>query len=298
MSTDARQIEEFRSAPQDEDRLAFRGGLVFSGERALDGLSGIIADGADVLMVSDFGHWVGGRMVIDGGRLTGLTDLWRAPMVRPGGEIAAGKSDGDAEALARRGDEIVVALERSGEVLSFAKAPGALEPSGAAPVRLIHLRAQLGPQHARPEAALVDARGEVVVINEVPSHRDGARGVRLPADRFAVRLADPWRVTGADLAPGGDAFIVERRYEGGIDVGMRVRRIGRETMARNLWDGPVLLEADFSDQIDNMEGVAVTVDDDEIALTIISDNNASFLQRRLMLRFVVSDPLPRPNPSR
>ena len=293
-----RIIENFRPAPQDGDRLDFRGGLVLRGERDLDGLSGMIADGNEVLMVSDFGHWVGGRLQIEDGRLTGFTDVWRAPMRLEDGSIAAGKEDGDAESLALRGDEIVVTFERPGRALSYRKADGDWAPDDTTPTLLSNLRQDFGPQHNFPEAAFFDPDGNVVIINEEPTYRDGARVVRLPSKLFAVALQDPWRVTGADLGPAGDLFIVERRYEGGTDVGMRVRRIGTETMARSVWDGPVLIEGDFSDEIDNMEAITAVDDDGEIAITIVSDNNANIVQRGLILRFVVSDPLPQPNPMR
>ncbi|MEM6846956.1 MAG: esterase-like activity of phytase family protein [Pseudomonadota bacterium] len=298
LDPDVRQIESFRTAPRDGDRLAFRGGLVLSGEPGLNGLSGIGMDGNSVLLVSDFGHWVGGRLVLEHGRLTDFVDVWRAPMQLPDRTIADGKLNGDAEAIAVRGEDIIVTFERPGRALIFPKAEGVLAPRDDTSKLLSNLRLEFGPQHNKPEAAFTDAAGSIVIIDEDPTFRDGARGVRLPSERFAVALEDPWRVTGADLGPGGDLFIVERRYEGGTDVGMRVRRIGTDTMARSVWDGPILIEGDFSDQIDNMEAIGVTGDGDKIELTLVSDNNANFLQRTIILRFVVSDPLPRPNPRR
>jgi hypothetical protein len=51
-------------------------------------------------------------------------------------------------------------------------------------------------------------------------------------------------------------------------------------------DGEILLEADLLYQIDNMEGLSVTVDPDGTPrLTIVSDDNHSILQRNLLLEF-------------
>jgi hypothetical protein len=52
-----------------------------------------------------------------------------------------------------------------------------------------------------------------------------------------------------------------------------------------LVDGPDLLFADSLYQIDNMEGLSIHNDADGIVLTLISDDNFSFLQRTVLLQF-------------
>ena len=51
-------------------------------------------------------------------------------------------------------------------------------------------------------------------------------------------------------------------------------------------DGDVLIDADFSHQIDNMEGLDVVVmAENDIRVIVVSDDNHSILHRNLMLEF-------------
>ena len=50
-------------------------------------------------------------------------------------------------------------------------------------------------------------------------------------------------------------------------------------------DGEYLLDADLGQEIDNMEGIAVHRDEGRTILTLISDDNFSFIQRTLLLEF-------------
>jgi len=70
---------------------------------------------------------------------------------------------------------------------------------------------------------------------------------------------------------------------------MRIRRIAMAAiMPGALVDGPVLLEADMRDEIDNMEGISIHRGaGGEIVLTLISDDNFSLLQRTLLLQFAL-----------
>ena len=57
-----------------------------------------------------------------------------------------------------------------------------------------------------------------------------------------------------------------------------------------LVDGPVLMEADFGNEIDNMEGLDVWQDaGGATMLSVVSDDNGSFLQRNLYLEFRLVD---------
>ena len=68
-----------------------------------------------------------------------------------------------------------------------------------------------------------------------------------------------------------------------------VRRIPLELITPDaLVDGKVLIEADLSYQIDNMEGIAVHRNaQGETILTLVSDDNFSFIQRNLLLQFAL-----------
>lgn len=293
-----RIIERFRGSVDPADRLAFRGGLVLSGPRGFGGLSGLLVEGTDLLAVSDVGQWLAARMVIEDGRLVGVADARLIPRRDVNGREITQKRPGDAEALARAPGGVVVAVEQGADLLHYPS--DGLEVDWAAPARRVPIDHPLRISARRngfealaslPDGALLalteNARGGVV------------EGFLLPGGHLAADPRGEWAVTGADALPGGDIVLLERRFRGGMDIAMRVRRIGSDAIrAIRRLDGPVLLEAGFSAEIDNMEGIAAEVIDGRILLTLVSDDNLSFWQRTLLLRFEISDPVPRANPAR
>jgi hypothetical protein len=72
---------------------------------------------------------------------------------------------------------------------------------------------------------------------------------------------------------------------------MRLRRIAAATLKPGaLVDGEVLIEAGLSAHIDNMEGLDVwRREDGTTILSLISDDNQSFLQRTLYLEFALRE---------
>jgi hypothetical protein len=52
-------------------------------------------------------------------------------------------------------------------------------------------------------------------------------------------------------------------------------------------DGEVLLAADRRYRIDNIEGMAVSEDNGETLITLISDDNFNFFQATLLARFAL-----------
>ena len=68
---------------------------------------------------------------------------------------------------------------------------------------------------------------------------------------------------------------------------MRIRRIDGQTIRPGaVVDGDVLIDADMSEQIDNMEGMdVVAMGPDDIRIIVVSDDNHSILQRNLLLEF-------------
>ena len=95
--------------------------------------------------------------------------------------------------------------------------------------------------------------------------------------------------SGAAAMPGGDLLLLERRYQGFGRIGMRIRRIdGTAIRPGALVDGPVLMEAATAQEIDNMEGMDVSVAPDGTTIvSLISDDNGSFFQRNLYLEFAL-----------
>jgi hypothetical protein len=98
---------------------------------------------------------------------------------------------------------------------------------------------------------------------------------------------DDYAITDADFLPGGDLVILERRFGLRISPGMRIRRLPVSLLVPgSTADGEILLEADLTHRIDNMEGIDVTLDDaGQTHLTLISDDNFNFIQSTILLEF-------------
>ncbi|MEM8852229.1 MAG: esterase-like activity of phytase family protein [Pseudomonadota bacterium] len=294
-----RTIERFDAGGDRFGRLEFRGGLVLTGPRGFGAISGLLTDGERFLAVSDTGDWLKGRMRLEGGRLKGLEDLVSARRLDRLGRPITNKRQGDAEGLTAVAGAILVMVESLRILLAY-PADG-LDVDFAATPREVAIPPAMATASRRQgvEGLATLPSGQVVAFVEGRINTgDQIPAWRLGGDTFTVVRNGPWSITGADTLPGGDVVIVERRYEGGLDVGVRVRRLGADALARGAgpFDGPVLLEAGFSAEIDNMEAIATDIVDGEIILTLMSDDNRSFWQRTLMLRFAVADPLPRRKP--
>jgi len=276
----------------------FVGGLELSSSSAALGAMSAIRlseDRARFLGVMDTGSWYAGRFERDqNGVLTGIADFSVSSLLDADGAASDQKWRVDAEGLALRGDEVLVSFERQSRVDIYpAKAPGSSRPTGSLPVLipLKEIRNNRGLEAimVAPEASPL--AGEVVVVTEKSLNASGdifaailtgpSKGV------FFVKRHSPYDVTDGDFLPNGDLLLLERRFSIAEGIGMRIRRIdGSRLGPGNLVDGPVVLEANFGDQIDNMEGLDVSTDDKgQIFVTLVSDDNHSILQRNLVLEF-------------
>jgi hypothetical protein len=295
-----RTISRFDSGER-PSRVGFLGGLVLSGPRGFGGFSGLLADGDRLLAIGDVGTWLSARLIVEGDRPVGLADAALSRRRDRDGTLIDAKRRGDAEAIVARDGAVLVLVESGVELLSY-PANGLAIDEDATPTAVALPPAALAGGRRNGVEAMLDTPSGLVVFAEGKERT----GDTIPAWRvtgkpatFAVARNGPWSITDAALLPGGDAILLERRWEGGFEVGMRLRRLGRDALAtaRGVVDGPVLLEADFSAEIDNMEGLAAEVRDGRIVLTAMSDDNLSWMQRTLLLRFAVTDPLPRPKPA-
>jgi hypothetical protein len=104
---------------------------------------------------------------------------------------------------------------------------------------------------------------------------------------FSVAREGEFDVTDIAFLPAGDLIILERRFTVQSGVAMRLRRIAASAIKAGATVTPAtLLEADMAYQIDNMEALTITRDEDGTPrLTLASDDNHSILQRNLLLEF-------------
>lgn len=298
----ARPVATFRVG-SDETRfgpLEFLGGIdVTSRTHRFGGISGIdlSADGGEAVMVADTGFLIRARLVHDDGRLTGLEGVTVEPLL-PG--LEQDKSEADAEDIAldpadrRRG---TLALERRDPAL-FSFSLGESGPSDIAPIQIAGadpeiLRSNRGIEsiaYFPPDAPRF--AGQLIAIAEHPRDGDDANpGWILGSGEIAIARHGDYDISSARVLPGGDLLLLERILSPARGVAMRLRRIRTADIAPGArLDGTVLFEAGMTEQIDNMEGLAVSRGaDGRIVLTLVSDNNNSVLERTLILQFALDE---------
>ncbi|PZQ82475.1 MAG: hypothetical protein DI549_11155 [Ancylobacter novellus] len=280
--------------------LEFRGGLVLSAASAdFGGWSGMVIDpdGAGFIAVSDRGFWLTGRIESEGDRPTGIAQAKLAPMRAANGGPLAGQRRGDVESLARIPGGFVVGIERVQEVWRFDGADP-LRATGRA-LLLDEGLAKLGSNEG-PEALLAPPSGTpaaLIVIAEqspddpsiLPGFLFGPLEKPVPTGRFAVERIDGFSATDAALSDDGLVYLLERRFDLLRGAAMRLRRFPLSDIAPGARiRGEVLVEANRSAAIDNMEAIALHRNAaGEQLITLMSDDNFSPLQRTLLLRFAV-----------
>lgn len=279
-------------------KLEFLGGIAYSSANPLLGAVSSIrfrADGTHFVAVLDTGHWLTGRITRDaGGRLGGLADLAVSSMLDENGREESGKARMDAEGLAIGKGEILVSYEGFHRIDAYPD-PGFMEKKPTRRLPFPFPRKEMRNNRGLETLAMSPKAGPLGAVPVTVAERSlDADGDLLAAvldgplaGTFAIRREDPWDVTDGAFLPDGDLLLLERRFRLSDGVGMRIRRFdGKAIRPGAVLDGEVLIDADLSRQIDNMEGMdVVTTKDGEIRILVVSDDNHSILQRNLMLEF-------------
>jgi hypothetical protein len=104
---------------------------------------------------------------------------------------------------------------------------------------------------------------------------------------FYVERLAPYDVTDGVFLDDGSFLLLERKFGLREGIGMRIRKFSSADIRPDATiRGETLIEADFSHQIDNMEGIdAYKAADGSTHLIVVSDDNHSLLERNLMLEF-------------
>ncbi len=289
--------------------LEFRGGLqLTSSDRRFGSLSGLdfAVDGHTLFAVADTGYWFTARLIETDGRPVGIADPMLAPMLDARGQPFTSKSAADAEGLrivSRNGRETAyVSFEQRPAVARFTASPdfaSARRHDLPLPRYVNHLKANKGLEALAVAPEGGPLAGAFVAVAErsldgTGNHRGFILGGKR-AGTFAIRRTEPFDVTDATFLPDGDLLVLERRFSFSDGLGMRIRRIPGDAIRPGATiDGPVLMEADMSNQIDNMEGLAARTDErGQTVLTLVSDDNGNrLLQRTILLQFVLVQPRP------
>ncbi|NVK34157.1 MAG: esterase-like activity of phytase family protein [Rhodobacteraceae bacterium] len=296
-----RRITRFKIG---EDRrqfgaLTYLGGFeILSSDRNIGGLSGVLSleGGKQLLMLTDNGRWVFAELdQTPNGTPIGLESVRYAQLRNAKGETLDQSWGHNTEALAVLNNAIYVAAERANAIYEF---PWPLKTGRDRMRRQLKVSDGIKslPKNTGLEGLAAGPEGSLMQDTLLAvAERSPKDSTLLPAylfkggaeARFDIQRSDNYDATDAAFLPGGDLLLLERRFNLRDLLGMRIRRFAAASLLPGAeLVGEVLLDADFTYQIDNMEGLAVhQTNDGKTILTVVSDNNRSILQRTLLLRF-------------
>ena len=260
----------------------FAGRIVWESDKSyFGGFSGleVAQDGLTFMAIGDNAQIVSGRLLRKDGELTGVsTGPIGALKGTDGVELFRSEEEdlNDSEGLALLPDgSFYVSFERRARVWRYRSETA---PAEALPA---HDDFQFEWTNASFEALAVDADGDLYTLPERWQTDDTPYPVyQLRGGSWSIAFELPrqgkFRATGADFGPDGALYLLERRFLPPFGFRSRVRRIRFD--ASGVIEDRVLLESSFREH-DNLEGIAVWRDaSGDIRLTMISDDNYSFLQ--------------------
>jgi hypothetical protein len=288
--------------PREPDRkrfgqLEFHGGLELQSDyRGFGGFSSIRTDatGQRLTAITDNGQWLTAQFDMEGKKVAGLSQARMAAILGPNGRPLAQSGDWDTESLCIEGGTAWIGVERTHRIFRFDTfgRDGITARGTPSPVPMGNDRL---PSNRGIEALGVLPRpsplaGTLIAISERALNAAGdirAFIIGREPREFFVRRTNDFDVTDLAFLPGGDLLLLERWFSVWRGVAFRIRRIDLAAIRPGATvDGPIVMSADMSGQIDNMEGLAVHRDAaGDTILTLVSDNNFSFLQRTLLLQF-------------
>jgi hypothetical protein len=302
-----RQIESFakNGTPFDNARLAWRGGLVLaSPSKNFGGWSGLALarDGKSLVAVSDSGLWMTAAVAYDGERLKGLSSARIGALKAVKGKPLTRQRDRDAEAITIASGSpskgtAYIAFEQHDRIGVFdVSAKGVGPPKSYLTLPKEAARMRMDGFESLAVLAGGPHKGALVAFAENP-----LRGEKLHRGwiwiggeprGFTVAGLGGFSITDAASLPDGSVVLIERRFRWLEGLRIRLRLLPADVIkAGATASGEVLLEADTSQEIDNLEGLAVSeTAAGETILTLISDDNFNrFLQRTVLLQFALTD---------
>lgn len=286
-----KQLNNENPGQESVGRLRWLGTLELSSDDPrFGGYSGLLLgpDGRDLLAVSDTGHWLKGRLDHDAeGRLAGVRDVERLPMLDTAGQPLLGKTEGgDAEGLARdAAGRILVSFERDHRVLAYES----LESAGVEIPGDFGLAA--GSNEGLEGLAAIPPDGHILALVEGTTEAPG-RGFLRQGGRWRElgyrRTRAPLPV-GATASEDGTVFLVERSWSLIAGLEIHIVRLPAASVAPGAELKPeelAVLKPPLL--IDNFEGIAArTAENGETLLYLLSDDNLNPPQRTLLTLFAV-----------
>jgi hypothetical protein len=289
-------------------KLIFRGGLnLYARSIYFGGYSALTIDpsGRALLAISDAGTWLRATLDYDGRHIKGLSGAVLGPVLGSDGKPLHDDRDRDSEGMTlvdgdTRQGTAYVSFERRHRIARY---PFSAErfgpPTGTVPLPV----GTKGMSANRGIEAITIIRtgklkGTLVAFPEGLTDKNGnLRGWLIggpsPGPILLKRLGG-FDITDAAALSDGGIVVLERRFRFSEGIKMRIRRISADELKRGaLIEGEVLLDADDSLNIDNMEAIAAhRAPSGETVLTLMSDDNFSALQRTLIMQFTLPETKP------
>ena len=288
------ELDDRGAGRQSLGPLTYLGGLrLRSANRLFGGLSGleIMNAGQSIVAVSDRGFWFRADIVFgDDGRPVGLANADLSRIRGQDGAILGRRYLQDAEALARDGDDFLVAFEGFHRIRRY---PIGLGPEGstAAITGIPGLRDM--PSNGGIEALAVLAPGRLIAISEEGRTSEGdLQGWIIDGDnRYSVTYVTEGSFKPTDLArlPSGDLLVLERRFSALGGFGGRLRFVEKEMLRPGERMSAREIVRFRAPLVDNLEGLAVTRTGGRTLVYIVSDDNFSTFQRNLLLLFELDE---------
>ncbi len=265
------------------DRAVLRGAFVWDADDpAFGGFSGIevTESGRSFIALSDRGYLARGSFQRSDGQITGAT-LESLVRLRGRARVPLSLAESDSEGLALGPDGRLF--------ISFEWTHGLRE--------VISDLGETGPLLTTPdfdtlqdnsslEALAIDGDGALYTIPErsglytrpfpVYRYRDGVWD-----QPFALPRRGSFLVSGADIGPDGRLYVLERDFIG-LGFRSRVRRFEMDGTGE-----VTLLETGLFTH-DNLEGISVWQDGDDLVMTMISDDNFRSLQRTEIVEYLLT----------
>jgi hypothetical protein len=289
------------------ENVKFLGGLVLTSTSPFfGGWSGLLVndDGRRFVALSDIGVWMTGELTYDGARPAGIANARLGPLRNEIGRVIAGTRDRDSESIALASGsfdngEVLIGFEDRHRIERFGLSADGLSQSRGR-VFLPPAAYKMNRNQGLEAMTVMKGgpfKGDIIALSErfydPERHHTGwlRTGTDVPSWR-TIHMANKGDFDLTDLSSldDGTLFVLERRFRWLEGVKMRLVRVApKDVTTDRTIDGETLIEADVKDNIDNMEGLAVTpAKSGGLLVTMISDDNFNpLLQRTLLLQFLI-----------
>jgi hypothetical protein len=284
-------------------KLVFRGGLnLFANSTYFGGYSALAIDpsGASILAISDAGTWLKANLDYNGRQLKGLSNAVLGPVLGSDGKPLVKDEDRDSEGMTlvdgdTKQGTAYVSFERKHRIARY---PFASErfgpPSGTIPLPS-GAKAMSANRGIEAMTMIRSGRlkGTLVAFSErLPDKSGNLTGWLIGGPtpgKIALKPIGGFDITDATALPDGGLVILERRFRYSEGIQMRIRRVAASELKPGaVIEGDVLLEANDTLNIDNMEAIAAYLrPSGETIITVMSDDNYSGLQRTLIMQFAL-----------